>query len=65
MYNVMIVDDETIILSGIRSLVDWEKNDCVLAATARNGQDALDQIRRMPIDIMLVDLNMPVMYLSS
>ena len=61
MYNVMIVDDETIILSGIRSLVDWEKNDCVLAATARNGQDALDQIRRMPIDIMLVDLNMPVM----
>ena len=37
MYNVMIVDDETIILSGIRSLVDWEKNDCVLAATARSS----------------------------
>lgn len=25
MYKVMIVDDETIILSGIKSLVDWEK----------------------------------------
>ena len=46
MYNVMIVDDETIILSGIRSLVDWEKNDCVLAATARNGQDALDVLKK-------------------
>lgn len=25
MYKVMIVDDETIILSGIKSLLDWEK----------------------------------------
>lgn len=61
MYKVMIVDDETIILSGIKSLVDWEKNDCELVATARNGQDALQQVREMPIDIMLIDLNMPVM----
>ena len=61
MYKVMIVDDETIILSGIKSLLDWEKNDCELVATARNGQDALEQIRRMPVDIVLVDLNMPVM----
>lgn len=61
MYKVMIVDDETIILSGIKSLVDWEKNDCELVATARNGQDALDQVYSMPIDIMLIDLNMPVM----
>lgn len=61
MYKVMIVDDEIIILSGIKSLVDWEKNDCELVATARNGQDALEQIRSMPIDIILVDINMPVM----
>lgn len=61
MYKVMIVDDETIILSGIKSLLDWEKNDCELVATARNGQDALEQIRRMSVDIVLVDLNMPVM----
>lgn len=52
MYKVMIVDDETIILSGIKSLLDWEKNDCELVATARNGQDALEQIRRMPVDIV-------------
>lgn len=61
MYKVMIVDDETIILSGIKSLVDWKKNDCELVATVRNGQDALNQVYSMPIDIMLIDLNMPVM----
>lgn len=61
MYKVMIVDDETIILSGIKSLVDWEKHDCELVATARNGLDALEQVRKIPVDIMLVDLNMPVM----
>lgn len=61
MYKVMIVDDETIILSGIKSLVNWEKNDCELVATARNGQDALEQVRKLPVDIMLIDLNMPVM----
>lgn len=61
MYKVMIVDDETIILSGIKSLVDWEKNDCELVATARNGLEALEQVYSMPVDIMLIDLNMPVM----
>lgn len=61
MFKVMIVDDETIILSGIKSLVDWEAHGCELAATARNGQDALEQMRRIPIDIVLADINMPVM----
>lgn len=61
MFNVMIVDDEAIILSGIKSLVDWDKNGCELAATARNGQDALEQMRKIPIDIVLADINMPVM----
>lgn len=61
MFKVMIVDDETIILSGIKSLVNWEERGCELAATARNGQDALDQMRKVPIDIVLADINMPVM----
>lgn len=61
MYKVMIVDDETIILSGIKFLLDWEKKDCIIAATARNGQDALEQIRKVLPDIVLADINMPVM----
>lgn len=61
MYNVLIVDDETIILSGIKFLIDWEKNDCCITDTARNGKDALEKINECPPDIVLCDINMPVM----
>ena len=27
MYRVLVVDDEPIILSGIRHMIDWEKED--------------------------------------
>ncbi len=60
MYHVLIVDDETIILSGIKFLIDWEKNDCTIVDTARNGKDALEKIRSCPPDIVLCDINMPV-----
>lgn len=61
MYNCLIVDDETIILSGIKFLIDWEKNDCTIMDTARNGKDALEKIRACPPDIVLCDINMPVL----
>ncbi|HIX47811.1 MAG TPA: response regulator [Candidatus Mediterraneibacter caccavium] len=60
-YRVMIVDDEAIILSGIKSLINWEENGCEVTATARNGKDALEQMRAFPPDIVLADINMPVM----
>ena len=41
MYQIMIVDDEPLILAGIASLLDWEKQECVIAGKAGNGQQAL------------------------
>lgn len=61
MYNVLIVDDETIILSGIKFLIDWEKNDLRIMDTARNGKDALEKIRSCQPDIVLCDINMPAL----
>lgn len=56
MYNCLIVDDETIILSGIKFLIDWEKNDCAIMDTARNGRDALEKsvpVRRTSFYVIL------------
>ena len=61
MYNVLIVDDETIILSGIKYMINWEKNDCTIIGTASNGQEALEKIRAFPPDIVLCDIKMPVL----
>ena len=61
MYKILIVDDEPIILSGIKFLVDWEKNGCTIMDTARNGKDDLEKIRQCLPDIVLCDISMPVM----
>ena len=52
MYNILIVDDEPIILSGIKFLINWEKNDCAIMDTARNGREALEKIRAYTIENM-------------
>lgn len=60
-YHILLVDDEPLILSGIKFLLDWEKNNCRIIDTARNGQDALHKIRTLKPDIVLCDINMPVL----
>lgn len=61
MYKVLLVDDEAIILSGIKFLINWEEHGFSITGTARNGQDAINKIREDPPDIVLCDINMPVM----
>jgi two-component system response regulator YesN len=59
MYSVLIVDDEPLILSGVKHLIHWEQEDCEVAGTARDGKSADVFIAsRMP-DIVICDINMP------
>ncbi len=60
MYQVLLVDDEPIILSGIKYLIDWEKKHCQIADTVRNGKLALEKIRTLEPDIVICDISMPV-----
>ncbi len=60
MHKVLLVDDEPIILSGIKFLIDWDQWDCKVIGTARNGQQALDSIEQLQPDIVICDINMPV-----
>lgn len=61
MYQVLLVDDEPLILAGIKFMIDWQKNGCQIADTAGNGQQALEKLRALHPDIVICDIAMPVL----
>lgn len=61
MYKVMIVDDELLILDGLKKLIDWEKLGLNIVNTAVNGEDAVEKFISNPVDIIITDINMPKM----
>ena len=61
MYSVMLVDNEPIIPKGLMKLIDWRSCDCQISAVARDGIDAVRQIREQAPDILITDIRMPGM----
>ena len=59
MLRVMIVDDEYMLLRGLRKLIDWEAMGLTIVNTAQNPLLALDYLGKEPVDILLSDMNMP------
>ena len=59
MIKMLIVDDEQIILDGIKESIDWSSFGIKVAGTATNGVDALDMARGHCIDIVITDIKMP------
>ena len=60
MWNVLIVDDEQPARDRLRRLLD-PMSDYSAAGEARNGVEALEQIRELNPDIVLLDISMPGM----
>ncbi len=62
MHRVMVVDDEPLVRTAIKSLTDWRKHGFLVDLEARNGEQALALLRRNPdVGIILLDIVMPVM----
>ena len=61
MYKVLLVDDESIIIDSISSLIDWAGHGLVLAGSAQNGIEAYDLIKKIQPDIVITDIKMPGM----
>ena len=61
MYRVLLADDEPIILSGLQSMLNWERLDCTVCGAARNGQQALELVEARRPDIVICDINMPLL----
>lgn len=58
MKTVMLVEDEDLILQGIRHIIDWEEISMEVTAMAHSGQEALKLFRENPTDIVVTDVEM-------
>lgn len=57
--RVLLVDDHTLIREGLRQLLDLEENIQV-AGEAGDGSEALQKVRQLQPDVVLMDIHMPV-----
>ncbi|MGQ9670182.1 MAG: response regulator [Desulfosoma sp.] len=60
-YNVMIVDDSKSMRHVIKKVLKISGLDLGEIIEARNGQEALDQLQNHWVDLILIDIHMPVM----
>lgn len=57
--RVLIADDEPIVREGLRFLIDWESLGFSICGEAVNGEDALEKMRSLQPDLVLLDIRMP------
>ena len=60
MISVLLVDDQTLVRQGVRSLLDLSEEIRVVAEAA-DGQQALQMIPEVRPDVVLLDMRMPNM----
>lgn len=59
--KILIVDDELLVRIGIKSCIEWNKYGMEIVGEASDGIDALEQIRLLHPDVVLLDIKMPNM----
>lgn len=59
MIKVCLVDDQTLVRQGVRTLLELSK-DIRVVAEAADGQQAIDTIPTLKPDVVLLDMRMPV-----
>lgn len=61
MLKVLIVDDDMPMRSHLKNLMDWHSNGFEICGEANNGINAVESIKRKVPDIIITDMNMPMM----
>lgn len=60
MYQVLVCEDEYLIRKGLIYMIDWEKLGCVIVGEAENGEEGILKIKELAPDIVITDINMPL-----
>lgn len=60
-YRVVLVDDEITIREGFKKLFDWNAHGCEIVGEAADGIAAINEVSRLCPDIVIMDINLPMM----
>ena len=58
--RVIIADDQAIVAQGLGALLSVE-DDMEVVKIVENGQKVMDELEKQPVDVILMDIRMPVM----
>jgi len=61
MNKVLVIEDEFVIRRGLIHSIDWNALNCIIIGEADNGKEGLMLIQELKPDIVLLDINMPIM----
>ncbi|WP_045170226.1 response regulator [Caldicellulosiruptor morganii] len=59
MLKVILIDDEPIILQGLQKIIDWNALGFEIVATAQDGMEGLENIKKFKPEVALVDIRIP------
>jgi DNA-binding NarL/FixJ family response regulator len=59
-FGILVVDDHPVMRDGLRAVIELEF-DMEITGEAADGKEAIEQFRKLLPDVMLIDLQMPVM----
>lgn len=61
MKRVLIVDDDFLVRTYLKQMIDWEAHGFYIIGDAKNGREALNILQRDGADILIADVSMPIM----
>ena len=60
-FRLLVADDEPWVVEHLRGLVDWEGLSIEFLPPAFDGEEALERLESERPDILITDINMPLM----
>ncbi len=59
--RILIADDHEIVREGIRNLLSQSRPGWNICGQARNGEEAVEAVKNLRPDVVVLDITMPVM----
>lgn len=58
-FKLLIVDDETTVRKGLTNFMNWSSIECEVIGNASDGGEAIEFLKKNPVDIVITDIKMP------